>query len=266
MTNPAMPGLPAKPTMPGTGLPLPPGAGTPTSTPTGTPTATATSTPTATAPVATATSTPVSSTATPTPTPASGVTLFSDGFESGNFSAWSTVQTGGDGTATVQSGLGTSGSDAAKLAETANSGSKADVRKTLSPAQTDLTASGDFQVSQEGASGGNVPLLRLFDSAGTRLISLFRQNQATNKLYVGYGGTNHLLSGTLPLSTWAHFDVHVIVGGTGASTVEVKLNGTVVYKTSTASLGTAGVATVQIGNNTAGQTGTVYADNITVTR
>ena len=31
------------------------------------------------------------------------IALFTDGFESGNFAAWSSVQTGGDGTATVQS-------------------------------------------------------------------------------------------------------------------------------------------------------------------
>src|SRR5207248_2986084 len=149
----------------------------------------ATSTPSATAAPATATSTPVSPTTTPTPTPASGATLFSDGFESGNFSAWSTVQTAVDGTATVQSSVVKSGSYAARLSETSTSGSYAYIRKTLSAAQTNLTASGDIQITQEGASSANVPILRLFDSAGNRLISLFRQNQATNKLYVGYGGT-----------------------------------------------------------------------------
>jgi hypothetical protein len=202
---------------------------------------------------------------TPTPTPASGATLFSDGFESGNFSAWSTVQTGVDGAATVQSSVVKSGSFAARLSETSTSGSYAYIRKTLSAPQTNLTASGDVHIAQEGASNANVPILRLFDSAGNRLISLFRQNQANNKLYVGYGGTNFLLSGTLPLSTWAHWDVHVTMGGAGASTVEVRLNGTQVYQTSTANLGTASVATVQIGNETKAQTFTLYADNITVT-
>jgi hypothetical protein len=158
-----------------------------------------------------------------------------------------------------------SGSYAARLSETSTTGSFAYARRTLSPTQADLTASGDFQISQEGASGGNVPILRFFDPSGTRLIRLFRQNQSGNKLYVGYGGTNYLFSGTLPLGTWAHFDVHVTTGGTGASTVEVWLNGARVYQTSTASLGTAGVASVQIGNETTAQTFTLYADNISVT-
>jgi len=46
-------------------------------------------------------------------------TLFSDGFESGNFSAWSQVQTGGDGTAVVQSSIVRTGALAAQLSENA---------------------------------------------------------------------------------------------------------------------------------------------------
>ena len=44
----------------------------------------------------------------------------------------------------------------------------------------------------------------------------------------------------------------MITNGT-ASTVEVRLNGSVIYQTTSASLGTAGVSTVQIGNDTAAQ-------------
>ena len=46
--------------------------------------------------------------------------------------------------------------------------------------------------------------------------------------------------------------------------MEVWLNGTRVYQTSTASLGTAGVATVQIGNDTKSVAGTIYVDNVSV--
>ena len=81
-------------------------------------------------------------------------------------------------------------------------------------------------------------------------------------LFVGYCATNYLLSGTLPLNTWAHFDVHVTMAGTSASTVEVWLNGTRVYQTSTASLSTAGVATIQVGNETKAQTFSLVADNV----
>ena len=82
---------------------------------------------------------------------ASAATVFSDGFESGSFGAWSTPTTGGDGTAAIQSTIVKTGTLAAQLSESATAGSKAFVRKTFSAAQQDLTASGDFQVVKEGA-------------------------------------------------------------------------------------------------------------------
>jgi hypothetical protein len=200
------------------------------------------------------------------PTPASrtwtiSLALFADGFESGDFSAWTLVRTGGDGTATVQSSLVKTGAFAARLSETANTGSFAYVRQSFASPQTDLTVSGDFRLLTEGASGANVPFFRLFDGGGTRLVSLFRQNQAGNKIYIQQSGTNVLTSGLMPLDTWTHFDLHVVTAGTG-STIELRLNGTLVYQTSSASLGTVGVATIQIGNDTAKQTFTYVADDI----
>ena len=193
---------------------------------------------------------------------ASADVIFSDGFESGDFSAWSQVQVGGDGTAVVQSAIVSTGAFAAQLSESSTAGSKAYVRKTLATAQQDLTASGDFQVLQQGVSGGNVPFFRFFTSGGTRIISLYRQN-VNGKIQVGYGGGNFVSSGTLALNTWANLQLHVIVAGT-TSTVEVRLNGTLVYQTTSAGLGTSGVSTVQIGNETAAQAFTIVADTINV--
>jgi Laminin G domain len=192
---------------------------------------------------------------------ASSNTLFSDGFESGNFSAWSPPKTGGDGSAIVQSTTVKTGSYAAQLSETSNSGSLAYVRKTLASPQVDLTASGDFQVLQEGASGGNVPFLRFFTSGGTRIITLYRQN-VTGKVQVGYGGGNFASSSTLALNTWANLQLHVTIAG-AASTVQVLLNGTLVYSTTSANLGTTAAASLQLGNETAAQKFTLVADNIT---
>ena len=191
-----------------------------------------------------------------------GGDLFSDGFESGDFSAWTIVKTGADGAAIIQASTVKSGTYAAKLSETAATGSYSYARKSFAPAQTDLTVSGDFQVVQEGVSGGNVPLFRLLDSTGARIISLARQNLDSNKIRVTYGGTGYTTTGRLPLGTWANLELHIIVAGTGASTVEVRLNGALVYQTSSASLGAEGVATLQIGNDTTKQTFTVVADNI----
>lgn len=194
---------------------------------------------------------------------ATGSVWFSDGFESGDFSAWSSVTTGGDGSAVVQQTLVRAGSFAAQLAASATTGSKAYVRKTLASAQPDVTVSGDFRVLQQGASGGNVPFFRLLDPVSSRLVSVYRQNGSTGTIGVGYGGGNFTTAGRLALDTWATVAVHVVVNG-GASTVEVFLNDTLVYQTGAASLSNAGVATIQIGNDTAAQAFSLVTDTIGV--
>ena len=165
--------------------------------------------------------------------------------------------------ATVQSLLRKTGSYAATFANAGSATGYADARRTMVGTPMSLTASGDFFVSTEGAAGANVPFLRLFTSSGTRLISLYRQNQASNRIYVSYGGSYLLTTGALPLNSWGQLSLRVVVNGT-SSTVEVKLNGSTVYLTSSASLGSAGVASVQIGNETASQTFSVTADNVTI--
>jgi len=65
------------------------------------------------------------------------------------------------------------------------------------------------------------------------------------------------------LNTWATFSVHLTTTG-AASTVSISLNGTQIYGTTSANLGTAGIATLQIGNDTAAQVFGLVADNISV--
>jgi hypothetical protein len=190
-------------------------------------------------------------------------TIFSDGFESGDFSAWSQVQLGGNGTAVVQSAIVSTGTLAAQLSESSTAGSRADVRKTFSAEQLDLTATGDFQVLQQGASGGNVPLFRFLDASSNRIVSLYRQNGTSGSIGVGYAGGHFTTSGKLALHTWATIGLHVIINGT-TSTIEVSLNGQLIYQATNASLGTAGVSTVQIGNDTAAQPFTIVVDTINV--
>jgi hypothetical protein len=192
--------------------------------------------------------------------PVSG-TLFNNGFENGTFSVWSTVRTGADGTATVQTPAAKTGTYGAQLSATANIGSFAYARKTIA-LQTELTVSGDFRVTQEGVSGGDVVFFRLLDPTGARVASLKRQNLDRDKLRVSIGSAGFDTTGRLALNTWARLELHVVVAGTGVSTVEVRLNGTTVYQNTAASLGYEGISTVQIGNDTARQTFTLHADNI----
>jgi hypothetical protein len=194
---------------------------------------------------------------------ASADTVFSDGFESGDFSAWSQVQTNVDGTATVQSATVSTGSFAAQLSESSTAGSKAYARKTLASAQPDLSASGDFRVVAQGGTGQNVPFFRFLDPSSARVVSIYRQNGTFGRIYVNYGGAFFQTTGSIPLDTWGTIALHVIANG-AASTVEARLNGTLIYQTTSANLGTAGVQTVQIGNDTGGQAFTILADTISV--
>lgn len=207
----------------------------------------------------------------PDPTPAQRnwaveTLLFTDGFELGNFSKWSSVKTGADGTATVQSAIVRSGAHAARLSATGNIGSYAYARRELSTSEIDLTVSGDFRVEQEGASGGNVPFVRLFDAAGTRLVSLNRQNLDRDKVRISHGSTASTTTGRLALGAWGRLRLHVVTAGAGAGTVEVFLDGAEVYRTTAASIGTSGIKTVQIGNETPKQAFTLLVDDVEVRR
>ena len=190
-------------------------------------------------------------------------TIFSDGFESGNFSAWSPgATTAVGGSATVQSSIVRGGSYAAQLSESATSGSKAYLRESFA-VQQDLTAAGDFEILQQGATGSNVLFFRFFDPSGTRLLQVYRQNGTSGAIWVSYGGAFYSTTGTLALNTWATVSAHVTTNG-AASTVAVMLDGRQIYQTSTANLGTAGITTLQLGNDTAAQTFNLVADDVSV--
>jgi len=66
------------------------------------------------------------------------------------------------------------------------------------------------------------------------------------------------------LNTWAHVSLHVIAGnGSGIATVDLTLDGSVIYQTTTATLPP--VRTVQIGNETARQPMDLYVDSVVIT-
>ena len=129
------------------------------------------------------------------------------------------------------------------------------------PAGSYSRSSGTFPPAAPSPSIRNVPLLRLYDPAGTRLISLYRPNGST-KVYIGHSGFNSQTTGRLSAATFERFDVSITTAGAGASTITVRANGAAIYTTTSASLGTAGVATLQIGNETKSQAFVVVADDI----
>ena len=189
-------------------------------------------------------------------------TVFSDGFEFGTLAAWQ-VATGGDGTATAQTTTVKTGMYAARFAETANAGSFAYARRAFDTPLTDFTVAGDFNVLQEGVSGGNVPLLRLLDASGARIVILYRQNATGGQIWVTQNGTRVNTTGMLPLGQWRNLELQVKIAG-AASIVKVKVDGAQVYTTSTANLGTTGIKTMQLGNDTAAQPFAIAVDNVSV--
>jgi hypothetical protein len=189
------------------------------------------------------------------------LTLFSDGFESGDFSAWSTFVTAGDGIAEVQSTVVKSGGFAARLSETANVASTAYVRKTFASPVSDVAVTGWFDILAEGVSSANVPLLRLFDATGTRLVVVYRQNLSADSIWVTIGTNRFSTTGKLPLATWGLLDLRITGAGTGSGTLELRLNGSLIYQSASAVL-SAPIRTLQIGNDTARQAFTLVADDI----
>ncbi len=207
---------------------------------------------------------PTCQSATPSGSPPSTGQLFSDGFESGDFSAWTSVQAGVAAVADVQSGSVRTGARAARFSAVATAGSYAYARKNLGTGRTEVRVALDAMISGEGTAGSNVPILRLYDTSGTRILSLYRQNLASDKLYVQHSGAYNTTTGALPLSLWKRFEVHVIVNGS-ASTVEIWADGALIHRTLLGNLGTSGVQTIQVGNDTSGQAFTSFVDDVVVT-
>lgn len=189
--------------------------------------------------------------------------IFSDGFESGDLSLWS-VDTGSDGTASVQSDLVRTGSYAARLRATSNANSYSYAFRALASPRTDLTVSADVYMVDEGGSGNSVPLLTLKDSKGT-LVRVERVN-GSGSLAVYHARTSFATEGSLPGHTWSRLLLRVVTAGPGASTVEVRLDGTSIYRTTSADLGTAGVSRVQIGSDAKRRRFETVVDDVTVRR
>jgi hypothetical protein len=155
------------------------------------------------------------------------------------------------------------GAYAARLQASSGGGSYAYIRGSLGAPRTVLTATADLRLATEGAAGANVPLVRLFDASGNRVLNVYRQNQSSNRVFVVYNGVTFQTTGTLPLNTWASVGVRVVVAG-ASSTVEVTINGTSVYSTTSANLGTNGLTTIQYGNDTRKQAFQLFVDNVLV--
>ena len=202
----------------------------------------------------------------PAPTQATTTTTtFADGFESGTLAAWA-VSTGGSGSASVESSVVRTGSYAAHFTAATKRNAFADARHTFASPIASATMGVDVYVGSEGLSHYNTPILRVFTGSGVQVFSLYRQNQDGNQVWwQDAGGAYHRTSALLPLRTWAHFDVTLTIAGGSSSTFQVAMNGTRVYDTTTAALGSSGLSTIQLGNQMKAEYLDLYVDNVSVT-
>ncbi|HET8521803.1 MAG TPA: LamG-like jellyroll fold domain-containing protein, partial [Thermomicrobiales bacterium] len=209
-----------------------------------TPTPVATDTPTP-EPTATPTNTP-----TPTPTPPVWVP-FTDGFETGDLSAW-TSYTG----MVVQSAEVRSGSFAARAT---SNGGEASATKVLALPEGDLYARTLIKPISLGAN--QVTVISVGDGTGHTLLTLYIGS--TGKLSTHNLVDDSTAQSDIVVATgmWHDVELHVSIG----AGIEVWFDGQRVDTLSgSAALGTAPIGQIRIGEPTAGRTFDVAFDDVSV--
>jgi hypothetical protein len=241
--TPTFTALPATPTFTPTFTALP---ATPTFTLTPT-SASFTNTPTL---MPTPTSTALPATPTSTPTRALSTPVFSDGFESGSLSAWTSK-----GGLTVQSAVVHTGAQAAE-GNTTNGGTYA--KKTLPSTYSDGYSRIYFNLV---SSASQVNLLRYRTSADVSLGYLFVSTTGKLSLRNDVAATT-ITSSTSVSSGWHALEFHATING-ASSITEVWLDGVKVNALSvTTNLGSTPIGAFQIGEVQSGRTYDVIFDDV----
>jgi hypothetical protein len=204
--------------------------------------------------------------------------ILADNFEEGPGSIgspWTAIAQEGDATATISTAQANTGSCAGKFTVSTSATSRAYISKDLGGSKTDVWASGSFYVATEGVANSNVAYLRIFDS-GNRIADVYRQNitgnawlRVTDAANVVDGGYDFIQLSTpvIPLNAWRQVILHIAPAGTAnttASTIQVWIDGTSVYSSTSYSLPTTHLTTVQLGNEFVAQQAVEYFDDVTI--
>jgi hypothetical protein len=186
-------------------------------------------------------------------TPAPG-TVFSDGFETGDLSQWTTVS----GLA-VQSALTHSGTHAAQESST---GAATYAYKTLPAPYTELWAHSWVYV-ESAATSANLFGFRV--SNGGSIINLYSSPTGKIALRNNVAGITTTSTTPMPKGGWHRLMLHVIINGASGS-VDVTLDGTAVPGLTLAgqNLGTNPITALQLGDTSTGRTYTIDFDDAAV--
>lgn len=195
-----------------------------------------------------------------------GTIVLADNFESGTLTGWD-VRAGGDGLADVESAPAPvyDGGCAARFRTTATAGSLANASVPLPPGTGQVYADGWFDITDDGGSSN--PYFRFFAGA-TRVAQVYRvtgNGQLWVEVLTGAGSYTHLkmTSRAVSLSAWHRIQVALLPGG-AATTVQVWLDGALLFSSSGIDGFTAPITTVMLGNERSAQPGDVSADDVIV--
>lgn len=171
--------------------------------------------------------------------PTFAVQTFSDGFESGDLSAWTQVSQ-----FEAQQSLVFSGQWAGRA--TATGGSGAYASRTLSPAQPEVFLRSMIRL--ESASSTTI-LFRVKSSSGASLLSLQRKTNGLLQAKNHVSGTTATSTTSFTTGVWHDVQVRALPSGT-SSLVQVWLDGSPIADlATTSSLGTNPVGRVQLGGS-----------------
>ena len=210
-----------------------------------------------------------------TPAPANpfpGTLVTANNFESGSLAPYGiapgyALNTGGDGTATIDNKLAHSGKCSVHLHVTDTAGSLANLVTPVPANTNNVYADGWFNITTAGVAGNDVPYFRFFFDS-TRFVDIYRYNQ-NGQLWLrvtsstGFNYTQ-LVKGSVSMSVWHHVSMHVIANG-AASTVEVSLDGTQLFSSNKVATTATTITAVQVGAEHLRQMGDIYIDDLVIT-
>jgi chitodextrinase len=186
-------------------------------------------------------------------TPAPG-TLFSDGFETGDLSQWTTNS--GMTAETAHAHAGAYG------AEESSTGATTYAYKTLPGSYTELWATAWVYVVSRSTSAN---LVGFRGSNGGSIINLYLSQTGKLALRNNVSGATTTSITSMPSGNWHQVVLHALVNGSSGS-VDVSLDGVTVSGLSLTgqNLGTNPITAFQLGDNTGGRTYDIDFDDISV--
>jgi fibronectin type 3 domain-containing protein len=191
--------------------------------------------------------------------PASATTwVFADGFETGNFSRWSSFT--GIVTSTAEKFSGTYGA----VASVQKGNVAAFAAKVLPGTYADLTY--DIRFKLLTGKTTNIDFLRFRTASGANILSLYYSDKKMLAYQNDVRGTSTVSTSALPVGVWQEAKVRVQISGS-TSRVSVWLNGTAVPAlTKVDNLGSNPVGQVVAGESTTGRAFDFAVDDVRVTQ